>query len=147
MKVNGKLSFHYLVSSFTFKNRSQIKNLFRIIIKKEKHDVSEIKFVFCSDAYLLKINAKFLKHRTLTDVVTFPLSEPDKPLCADVYISIERVRENAQKFHGSFQSELHRVLIHGILHLCGYKDKTQTQKNEMRKLEDYYMNFVSREIL
>lgn len=140
MKAAGKLTFHFLVSSFTFKNRSQIKNLLQKIIKKEKHKVSDIKLIFCSDAYLLEINSKFLKHHTLTDVITFPLSEPGKPLCADVYISIERVKENAKKFSVSFQSELLRVLIHGILHLCGYKDKTQTEKNEMRRLEEYYMH-------
>lgn len=95
-----------------------------------------ISFVFCDDAYLLGINQQFLNHDTFTDIITFDLSETAKILAAEIYISIERVKENAQKFNVDYQQELHRVIFHGVLHLCGFKDKSTKDKEAMREAEN-----------
>jgi len=104
---------------------------YREAIKK-----TDISFIFCSDAYLLTINKDFLQHDTFTDIITFDLSETENELQSEIYISIERVRENAEKFEVSYEKELHRVLFHGILHLCGFKDKISGDKQQMREKEE-----------
>ena len=100
-----------------------------------KCQIEQLVFNFCSDNELLKINREFLKHNTFTDIITFDYSEKEK-ISGDIYISTERVIENAEKFSSLVTFELLRVMIHGVLHLCGYKDKTLTQKRQMRKMED-----------
>jgi probable rRNA maturation factor len=104
-------------------------------IKKEKKGIGDLTYVFCSDEYLLSLNQKFLNHNTLTDIITFDYSEA-KTLSGEIYISIERVAENAEKFKVAFEDELHRVMIHGVLHLAGYKDKRPAEKALMRKKEE-----------
>lgn len=104
------------------------------VIEKEQYEVKVINFVFCSDEYLLDINRRFLNHDYLTDVISFPFNE--NPIEGDIVISIDRVKENAKKFDVSFDNELHRVMIHGVLHFCGYKDKTKAEQKEMRQKED-----------
>jgi rRNA maturation RNase YbeY len=101
--------------------------------------LDEIKVIFCTDDYLLRINKEFLQHDTLTDIITFPFSRPGEPLLSDIYISVERVRENAGIFGKPFLEELHRVIFHGLLHLCGYKDKTTPQQKVMRGKEGEYL--------
>lgn len=98
--------------------------------------VADIQYIFCSDEYLLEINRSFLQHDYFTDIITFDLSEKKAELCSEIYISIPRVKDNARSFGVSFQNELHRVMAHGILHLCGFKDKTAKQEKEMRNAED-----------
>ncbi|RQP15354.1 MAG: rRNA maturation RNase YbeY [Parapedobacter sp.] len=100
----------------------------------------EISLIFCSDAYMLEINKQYLNHDTYTDIVTFDTSEAEEIIAGDIFISIERVRENAEKFGVSVRDELHRVIIHGILHLCGYRDKKKAEKALMTKKEDYYLS-------
>lgn len=124
--------------SFSLKKKSAVKKLILFIIKKEKKEAGEIIFNFCSDKYLLEINKKFLKHNTLTDIVTFQY--PSKNISSEIFISIPRVKENSKNFDTPFEDELHRVMIHGVLHLCGYKDKTGKQKKEIRKKENYYLS-------
>lgn len=97
---------------------------------------SSLTYIFCDDEYLLQINQQFLNHNTLTDIITFDLSEHEAELTGEIYISTERVVENAAKFNTSYTDELHRVIFHGALHLCGYKDKTEADKQAMRKKED-----------
>lgn len=126
--------------SFSLKKKSAVKKLILAVIKREKKKAGDISFTFCNDAFLLALNKKFLKHNTLTDIITFQY--PTKELSSEIFISIPRVKENAKKFNVSFENELHRVMIHGILHLCGYKDKTAATKKEMRKKEDYYLGLV-----
>ncbi|MEQ8362132.1 MAG: rRNA maturation RNase YbeY [Cyclobacteriaceae bacterium] len=109
-------------------------------IKKEKGQLDELNYIFCSDQYLLSINQQYLKHNTLTDIITFGHSEKGTPISGDIYISIERVKENAQHFEIPFEEELHRVIIHGILHLLGYKDKKSGDKALMRKKEEAYLS-------
>lgn len=109
------------------------------LIFNEKHTIDHINYIFCSDDYLLKLNQEYLKHRTLTDIITFHYQPPGQPLLSDIYISIERVKENAQTFGVSFRHELHRVLFHGALHLCGYGDKTKKEEALMRTKEEHYL--------
>lgn len=107
---------------------------------REKARIRSVNYIFCSDDYLLTLNQSFLKHNTLTDIITFDYSESKRKLEGEIYISIDRVQENAIKFNRTVDDELHRVIIHGILHLIGYKDKTKEAKMLMRKKEDAYLS-------
>jgi rRNA maturation RNase YbeY len=107
-----------------------------LVAKTEKKEIGDLTYVFCSDDYLLSLNQQFLKHNTLTDIITFDYSEGKKELSGEIYISIDRVADNAAKFKTDFQDELHRVMIHGVLHLAGYKDKKPAEKALMRKKEE-----------
>ena len=110
-------------------------NWIQYIIKKEKKELLQLTYIFCSDSFLHQINVEYLKHDTLTDIITFPYTEP--PLVeGDIFISIDRVKENAVKYDVSFEHELHRVMIHGVLHLCGYPDKTEEEAKMMRAKEE-----------
>ncbi len=117
---------------FPRKNASWIKE----VARREKKTIKEINYIFCSDGYLLQLNQGFLNHKTLTDIITFDNSEGKNGLEGEIYISIERVQENALKFNTEFEDELHRVMIHGVLHLIGYKDKKPSEKALMRKKEE-----------
>lgn len=123
---------------FALKNKTLLKQWIIAAIAKKKRKTGEITFIFCSDAYLLTINKQYLNHDTFTDIVTFDYSKEDVKLAVsgDIFISAERVKENASTYSKSFENELHRVIIHGILHLLGYADKTKTAKEEMTKQED-----------
>ncbi|MFZ1807180.1 MAG: rRNA maturation RNase YbeY [Cyclobacteriaceae bacterium] len=109
-------------------------------IKKEKGKLEELNYIFCSDQYLLSINQQYLNHNTLTDIITFGNSGKGEPISGEVYISVERIEENARHFQVSFDTELHRVIIHGVLHLLGYKDKKSSDKALMRKKEEAYLS-------
>jgi rRNA maturation RNase YbeY len=128
------ISFQTEKTDFKLKKPAHIRKWINAVCLKEKRKPGEISFVFMSDAGLLKRNIEYLNHDTLTDIITFDYSE-DKIINGDILISIERVRENALKFDTDFDTELHRVMIHGILHLCGYKDKKSSDKELMRKKE------------
>ncbi|SEC42520.1 rRNA maturation RNase YbeY [Tenacibaculum sp. MAR_2009_124] len=104
-------------------------------ITKEEGSLGEINYIFCDDAYLHKINIEFLQHDTLTDIISFDYSL-GKEVSGDIFVSIERVKENASLFNVAFENELHRVIIHGILHYLGYKDKTDNEKEIMRRKEN-----------
>ena len=106
----------------------------------------KVSYIFCSDDYLLRINQSFLKHDYYTDIITFPLAETDKKVEAEIYISIDRIRDNAQKLKVFFEQELQRVIFHGALHLAGYKDKTTAQKKLMRQMEDEWIKAFGEEI-
>jgi rRNA maturation RNase YbeY len=98
-----------------------------------------LNYIFCSDEYLLEINKQYLDHDYFTDIITFDNSEEDKQLEGDIYISVDRVRDNAATFHTDFDSEMRRVLIHGLLHLVGYEDSSEALKTAMRAKEDEYL--------
>ncbi|WP_366206997.1 rRNA maturation RNase YbeY [Flavihumibacter sp. CACIAM 22H1] len=111
------------------------------LFKKEKKSLELLNYIFCTDEYLLDINRSFLQHDYYTDIITFELAEKGEPTQGEVYISIDRVRDNA-KLHGqSFQRELHRVIFHGALHLCGYRDKTKKEETLMRQKEEEYLSY------
>lgn len=107
-------------------------------VKKYRKKTSDISltYIFCSDEYLLQMNRQFLDHDTYTDIITFDLSTEAGDLTGEIYISIERVAENASKFGVEYGNELHRVIFHGALHLCGFKDKAAADKKKMREMED-----------
>ncbi len=120
---------------FNLKNKSKIKDWIKLVIQKEKKISGNLNYSFTSDESLLKINIEYLKHNTYTDIVTFNYNE-GKKVSGDIFISIDRVKENAKKFETDFEEELHRVMIHGVLHLCGYKDKSKTDSDLMHKKEN-----------
>jgi probable rRNA maturation factor len=112
-------------------------------IAHEGHQAGIMNFVFCDDEYLLELNKTYLNHFTLTDIITFDYAEEMEGISGDIFISVPRVEENALKHEVAFHEELCRVMIHGVLHLLGYKDKTATQKSKMRDKENYYLSLLS----
>lgn len=122
-------------TSFTLKNQKKLVKWISDVISSEGLQVGEINYIFCDDSYLNKINQEFLNHDTFTDIISFDYTL-GKEVGGDIFISIERVLENAEKFNEVFENELHRVMIHGILHFMGYKDKTKKEKTLMRTKED-----------
>ena len=132
------IEFHYEIDFKLPDELGTTSWLTKSITLMEK-EVGDITYIFCDDAYLLKINQDYLQHDTYTDIISFDYSEANK-LSGDIFISIERVKENALNFEVSFEEELKRVLIHGVLHYAGYKDKTKADAKEMREQENKYMN-------
>lgn len=121
---------------FNLKNPRKVTSWIKRVVQSEKASVKEINYIFCSDSFLLSLNQGFLKHNTLTDIITFDNSDESDGIDGEIYISIERVKENAIKYEVPFDDELSRVMIHGILHLLGYKDKKPAEKALMRKKEE-----------
>lgn len=119
--------------------RTKLKLFIKNLFKSEGKSLSDLSYVFCSDEYLLTINRQFLQHDYYTDIITFDISDDSNEIKGEIYISIDRVRDNAHQLGLTTQTELLRVIFHGALHLCGYKDKTKTQQSLMRKKEDYYL--------
>ena len=136
------ITFHQEDISFRLKKIKKIKSWITQSIALEKNVLGDLNYIFCSDTYLHKINLEYLKHDTLTDIITFDYSEK-KQNSGDIFISIDRIKENAIKFKQSIENELNRVLIHGVLHLLGYKDKTPKDKELMRAKEDFYLTLLS----
>jgi rRNA maturation RNase YbeY len=135
-----KIKFHLQNVSFSFRNRRMLKAFIMSVFKKERKDLGSLNYVFCSDRKLLEINRTYLGHDYYTDVVTFDLSSRPGPIDAEIYISVERVKENARLFNVSYQEELIRVILHGALHLCGYRDKSKSDHRSMTKKEDLYLD-------
>jgi rRNA maturation RNase YbeY len=122
-------------NNFELLNTDDYLNWISLVITSESYVLGEINYIFCDDDYLHKINLEYLNHDTLTDIITFDNTEGNV-ITSDIFISTERVADNANDFNVSFQDELLRVMIHGILHLCGYKDKTDIEASLMRSKED-----------
>lgn len=135
----GIIRFH-LLQPFNLTRRTELKAFINKLFKKEGLRLASLDYIFCSDDYLLKINQDFLKHDYYTDIITFDLTEQDQSISGEIYISIDRVKDNAIQQGTSFKEELHRVVFHGALHLCGYKDKSKKDKLAMTKKEDYYLS-------
>ncbi|RYG11546.1 MAG: rRNA maturation RNase YbeY [Chitinophagaceae bacterium] len=134
-----KINFFTEDISYTLKQKTKIKSWISTTIKEEGYALEELNFILCSDAYLLRINQDYLQHDDYTDVITFDNSEELKTIVGDIFISIDRIRENAVQFKSTVETELCRVMIHGTLHLLGYKDKTKAAKTQMTAKEDYYL--------
>ena len=132
------ISFNY-ETEFLLENEKAISNWISSVITSENKKEGEINYIFCDDDYLHKINLEHLGHDTLTDIISFDYTL-GIVVSGDVYISYERVNENANELNVSFKDELHRVMIHGVLHYCGYKDKSEEDKMMMRAKEDYYLS-------
>lgn len=127
------------INSFKLENEDQVSQWITFVIHQENRELGEINYIFCNDSYLLDINIKELKHNTLTDIISFDYSVGDV-ISGDIYISTERVEENARDLKNYFNDELNRVIVHGVLHYCGYKDKSEEEKTVMRSKEDYYLS-------
>jgi probable rRNA maturation factor len=126
--------------SYTLKQKLLVRDWINQAILSEGYKLGELTFIFTSDDYLLNINREYLNHDTYTDIITFDNSEVEKEISGDIFISIERVRENSAKFNVSERDELHRVMIHGTLHLLGYPDKGKEAKKVMTAKEDHYLS-------
>lgn len=129
------ISFHSEDIDFEPEQPERIAQWIRQVIARQNCSLSFLNYVFCTDDYLHEINVAYLDHDTLTDIITFPYADPPR-IEGDIFISIDRVRENAATLHLPFIQELHRVMIHGVLHLCGQGDKTEQEKGQMRAKED-----------
>lgn len=134
------ISFFTEDIDYILKDKAKVRAWIGDTIKSENFArISELNFVFCSDEYLLDINKQYLNHDTYTDIVTFDSSEEEDVIAGDIFISIDRIRDNAQKFAVTERDELHRVIIHGVLHLCGYYDKKKEDKELMTSKENEYL--------
>ena len=132
----------YYQKKFSLKNRSLLKSNITKIFKAEKIPFSHVSIIFCSDKYLLGLNRDFLRHDFYTDIITFPLNELGTPVQAEIYISVDRVQDNAAQNGVSFSHEIKRVVYHGILHLCGFDDHSNAEKALMRQKEEYYLQLL-----
>ena len=128
-----------VVGKFNIEDEKNISDWVMFTLDQEEKELGEINYIFCDDDYLHEINVKTLNHNTLTDIISFDYTI-GVVISGDIYISYERVLENAEKLSLSFKDELHRVMIHGILHYCGYKDKEEVDIKTMRSKEDYYLS-------
>ena len=140
--TNAKIQFHIL-QPVSLTERTRLKQFIIKLFRQEKKPLAELSYIFCSDQFLLDINRQFLQHDFYTDIITFPLSDPGQPISGEIYISVDRVRDNAREFGSSIQQELLRVIFHGALHLCGYKDKSPRDEKLMRAMEDKYLELYS----
>src|SRR4030095_15922541 len=131
------IQFFYEDVSYVLRNKTKIRSWLAGCAIRNQKKIASLNFIFCSDLFLKKINLQYLNHNYFTDIITFPTSSPrEKNISGDIYISIDRVKENAGTYGVRISEELHRVMVHGLLHLCGYKDKTSKDQLAMRKQED-----------
>ena len=137
--MTGSISFNKADATATLGNRVALKSFIEKRVKKEGFSIDSLTYVFCSDKYLLKINKDFLSHNYYTDIISFDLSEFTGQLIGEVYISVDRVKDNAKTHGTTFKEELHRVIFHGALHFCGYKDKKPADAKKMRQMEDTWL--------
>jgi rRNA maturation RNase YbeY len=136
------IRFFYENVKFRLPKSTKTRSWIKAVILSEEKKLGELNYIFCSDEDLAVINQQYLNHDTLTDIVTFDGNEGDGHIQGDIYISVDRVKENALKFKTAFDEELHRVIIHGVLHLIGYSDKSKSTKISMRKKEDTYLSLL-----
>ncbi|HYF32421.1 MAG TPA: rRNA maturation RNase YbeY [Chitinophagaceae bacterium] len=136
MKASPATINFYFQQQCRLTNRRQLKDFIIAVFKRYRTRFSALSIIFCSDDYLLDINRQYLDHDSYTDIITFNLAEPGEPVNGEIYISVDRVRENARVAGVSFAQELHRVMFHGVLHLCGLNDSTTTQKRSMTRAEN-----------
>jgi rRNA maturation RNase YbeY len=137
--ATSNVNFFYQEVQFSFTNRVELKVFINKLFKSEKCRLSNLNIIFCTDEALLQINRDFLQHDYYTDIITFPINQAKASIEAELYISIDRVKDNAKAATVSFKEELHRVIFHGCLHLAGYNDKSSQQIKKMREREDHYL--------
>ena len=139
--LTKKITFNNIDKIYILKNKNNVKRWINTVIENEKKTLEFIEYNFCSDNHLIKINKKYLNHNNYTDIITFDLSDK-KSICGDIYISLDRVRENSLQLKCPLSGELLRVIVHGVLHLCGYKDKTLEEASIMRNKENHYLSLL-----
>ncbi len=142
----ARVNFFYQDVKFSFSNRTAVKGFLKKLFLEEGHKLNELNVIFCADEALLEINRNFLQHDYYTDIITFPLSTRFDPIQAELYISVDRVKENAKQGGVSFKNELLRVIFHGCLHLAGYGDKSSQQIKKMREREDHYLRLYAKQL-
>lgn len=138
-QTKSKIYFYYQ-AKFNLGERTRLKKFIASIFRMEKKPLVRLNYIFCNDRQLLKINQQYLGHDFYTDIISFGLTEGTEPVEGEIYISIDRVRENAANLQIAFREELLRVIFHGALHLCGYRDKTRQEIKRMRNAEDLYLS-------
>jgi len=138
-KADKAIKFFFLAKNIDIRERSRLKSFLVDLLRKEGKEISFVNFIFCSDRYLLEINRQYLSHDYYTDIITFDLTPDATLLEAEIYISTDRIRENAWKLGVPIKQETFRVMFHGLLHLAGYKDKTKKDRLEMRERESFYI--------
>ena len=134
-----KITFNFEDLSPFLKNRGNLRLWLQASAKKEKQRINAVNYIFCSDKHLLSINKQYLNHNYFTDVITFQYDD-NEGVSGDIFISYDRIKENAKEFNQSISNELHRVMVHGLLHLLGYKDKNTEQQKVMKSKEDFYLS-------
>ncbi len=140
--MSESINFFKDSTKFKLEKRRELRKWINNVVNSEKCNIEWINFVFCDDRILADMNIKYLNHNTLTDILTFSFSNSGENISGEIYISVQRVRENASNYKVTFEKELHRVMIHGILHLLGYKDSTKTEKDIMRQKENFYLSYL-----
>lgn len=143
----GKVSFSNADTKYRLPQKKEIIQLIKNVFKIEERGLNSLYYIFCTDTYLLNINKEFLHHDFYTDIVTFDLSNSPKETIGEIYISIDRVSDNAKTLNITEQQELLRVIIHGALHLCGYKDKKKSEITLMREKEDYFLRLFENDFI
>jgi rRNA maturation RNase YbeY len=141
--MNSNIQFFFKGTKTTLRDRNRLKGFLSSLFTLEKQKLDYLNIIFCTDQQLLKINKEYLKHNYYTDIITFHYAPAGKPVQAELYISIDRVKENASKLEVPIKTELHRVIFHGCLHLCGYGYKSSQQIRMIREREDHYLRLYS----
>lgn len=141
--TESKVRFHFITAAPSLKRRKELKAFIVRLFQKEKKKLEDLNYIFCTDEYLLGINRDFLKHDYYTDIITFDLSD-GAATKGEIYISVDRVKDNAMQLDQTLSRELQRVIFHGALHLCGYKDKKPADIKQMRAKEDYYITLFNK---
>lgn len=136
--------YFFFQTPVNLQQRTRLKKFLESLFKREEKSLQSLNYIFCSDRQLLEINRQYLNHDFYTDIISFELSSKGAPVEGEIYISIERVKDNALTIGETLQKELLRVIFHGALHLCGYKDKTKEQIRKMREKEDFYIALYSK---
>lgn len=136
----AQILFFYNTVQPYLPHRAQLKLFIAKLFLAERKKLQSLNYIFCTDDFLLDVNKAYLNHDFFTDIISFELASKKEPTIGEIYISVDRVRENAKNLGCSFKEEIHRVIFHGALHLCGYKDKTVAEQNKMRNLEDQYLD-------
>lgn len=137
-----RIEFYNKSGDFVFKGKLKHRQWIVSSARAEGRRVGEISIIFCTDEELLEVNREYLNHDYYTDIITFDYCEDDT-ISGDLFISLDRVRENGEEFGGGFSGELSRIIIHGVMHLCGYKDKSELEAATMREKEDYYLEALA----
>ena len=140
--MSESINFFKDSTKFKLEKRRELRKWINNVVNSEKCNIEWINFVFCDDRILADMNIKYLNHNTLTDILTFSFSDSGENISGEIYISVQRVRENASNYKVTFEKELHRVMIHGILHLLGYNDSTKEENESMRQKENFYLSFL-----
>jgi len=141
--MNKTIFFHTEEITFIIKNKKGLRNWLSELAETEQKIIGELNYIFCSDEYLLKVNKDHLNHDYYTDVITFDYCENDI-ISGDIFISVDRIKDNAKTFKKTIANELNRVMAHGLLHLMGYKDKSEEDEKEMREMEEFSLNLLDK---